>query len=286
MAKNRATPSSVRDALSVLGGGAAGLDVDPRGTGLGPNSKAKAADELAETGRRLARLQEAFYAEGVAGGGSRRVLLVLQGMDTSGKGGTIKHVCGQVNPQGLHIASFKKPTRAEGRHDFLWRIRRQVPGPGLIGVFDRSHYEDVLVVRVEKLVARQTWEARFDAINAFEAELHEQGTTVVKCFLHISADRQKERLKARLTNPAKQWKYNPGDLDARAKWDDYQEAYAEVLARCSPETAPWYVVPADRKWYRNWAVARILLETLEDLAPQVPEPDYDVDEELAELAES
>jgi PPK2 family polyphosphate:nucleotide phosphotransferase len=283
MVKKRPAKGSVRDALRARGAEAIG--VAPDSVPIGPKSKAKAASHLTATGQRLAALQEALYAEGVGGGG-RSLLLVLQGMDTSGKGGTIKHVCGLVNPQGLRIASFKKPTKAELRHDFLWRIRRQVPTPGLIGVFDRSHYEDVLVVRVDELVPRETWEARFDAINDFEAELTQAGTTVVKCFLHISAQEQKERLIARLRDPAKQWKHNPRDIDVRAKWHEYQAAYADVLGRCSTQEAPWYVIPADRKWYRNWAVAELLLETLEDLKPQLPDPDYDVKAELNRLTKA
>lgn len=280
MAKKKAARGSVRDALRASAD--IGVGLDSGSTPIGPDAKAKAAKLLTGTGERLTALQEALYAEGT-GGGTRSVLLVLQGMDTSGKGGTIKHVCGLVNPQGLRIASFKKPTRAELRHDFLWRIRRQLPTPGLIGVFDRSHYEDVLVVRVDELVPPAKWQPRFDLINEFEAELAAAGTTVIKCFLHISPDEQKERLLARLRDPAKQWKHNPRDIDVRAKWQDYQDAYADVLARCSTPDAPWYVVPANRKWYRNWAVAQLLLETLEDLDPQLPEPDYDIDVELARL---
>ncbi|MGQ0837862.1 PPK2 family polyphosphate kinase [Actinokineospora sp.] len=280
MAKKKAT---VRDALRVRPGGSRPA---PRDLPVGPATKAEAAEQLADIGARLAATQEALWAEGVFGGGSRGVLLVLQGMDTSGKGGTIKHVCGLVNPQGLRISSFKKPTRAELRHDFLWRIRRQVPTPGLIGVFDRSHYEDVLIARVEELVPAATWEARYDLINEFEAELTARGTTVVKCFLHISPEEQRERLIARLKDPAKQWKYNPGDLAARSKWSHYQEAYAAALDRCSTDAAPWYTVPADRKWYRNWVVANLLLETLTELDPTLPEPDFDVPTELARITDA
>ncbi|SDC43277.1 PPK2 family polyphosphate kinase [Actinokineospora iranica] len=270
---------SVRDALRATPG--QGVHLDPGDFPVGPTAKSDAAAGLAATGKRLAACQEALWGEGVFGGGSRSVLLVLQGMDTSGKGGTIKHVCGLVNPQGLRIATFRKPTRAESRHDFLWRVRKQAPGPGYIGVFDRSHYEDVLIARVDELVPRETWEARYDAINRFEAELTEQGTAIVKCFLHISAEKQRERLVARLENPAKQWKYHPEDLRARAKWSDYQRAYADALDRCA--AVPWHVVPADHKWYRNWVVAQLLLETLTDLDPRRPEPDYDVAAELCRI---
>ncbi|MGW5053780.1 PPK2 family polyphosphate kinase [Actinokineospora sp. NPDC004072] len=251
---------------------------EPRSTPVGPTTKQAAAAALPEIGARLADLQEALHAEG-----ERRVLLVLQGMDTAGKGGTIKHVVGLLNPLGLKIAAFKAPTKAELRHDFLWRVRKQVPAPGQIGVFDRSHYEDVLIARVEGLVPRAEWSARYELINAFEAELVASGVTLVKCFLHISPRAQKRRLLARLTDPAKHWKYDPADLDARAKWSAYQEAYAEVLERCSPPAAPWYAIPADRKWYRNWAVASLMLETLEELAPAPPPPAFDVQAELTRL---
>ncbi|MGH3859389.1 PPK2 family polyphosphate kinase [Actinokineospora sp.] len=281
MGKKQGTSSSVRDALRVRPGGE--IPHAPRDTPVGPSSKAEAAEGLVETGAELARLQEALWAEGTFGGGRRSVLLVLQGMDTSGKGGTIEHVFGLMNPQGVRVASFKKPTAAEKRHHFLWRIRKEVPAAGLIGVFDRSQYEDVLVVRVDELVPPEKWEPRFDEINEFEAELASSGTTVVKCFLNISADEQRARLLARLEMPEKQWKYNPRDLDVRSKWSDYEKAYADVLDRCSTEDAPWYAIPADRKWYRNWAIAQILLETLRDLDPQLPEPAYDVAAELKRL---
>jgi PPK2 family polyphosphate:nucleotide phosphotransferase len=204
------------------------------------------------------------------------VLVVLQGMDTSGKGGVIEHVAGLVNPQGLHIASFKKPTEAERAEHFLARIRRQVPAPGRIGVFDRSHYEDVLVARVEGLVPDDEWRGRYGEINEFEADLTEQGVTVVKCMLHISPHEQAERLLARLDDPRKHWKYDPADLDGRAKWSRYQQAYADALRNCDAAAAPWYIVPSDRKWYRNWAVAALLAETLAEPAPQFPPADFDV----------
>jgi PPK2 family polyphosphate:nucleotide phosphotransferase len=245
---------------------------------VGPQSKSNAAKQLVNTGERLDKLQEALYASG-----TQNILLVLQGMDTSGKGGTIRHACGLVNPQGLHIHSFKKPTRQELRHDFLWRIRRALPAPGMIGVFDRSHYEDVLITRVESLVPEDVWRARYDAINAFEQELAASGTKIVKCFLHISPEEQLKRLIARLERPEKRWKYNPADLDARAKWDAYQQAYGEAIARTSTGAAPWYIVPSDHKWYRNWAVSELLLEALQEMDPQYPVPDFDVEAELAKL---
>jgi PPK2 family polyphosphate:nucleotide phosphotransferase len=259
--------------------------IDPRGRPVGPKDKAAAAAEMAELGERLDGLQEALYAEAIGGGG-RAVLLVLQGMDTSGKGGVIRHVGGLVNPQGLQIATFKKPTEEELSHHFLWRIRRQLPVPGRIGIFDRSHYEDVLIARVDQLVPDEVWRGRYSEITDFESELAAQGVTILKCMLHISAKEQAERLVARLDNPAKRWKYNPSDLDARAKWPAYQEAYAEALRRTDTDAAPWYVIPSDRKWYRNWAIAALLAETLTELDPQFPEADFDVDAERARLAAS
>jgi PPK2 family polyphosphate:nucleotide phosphotransferase len=273
----------VRDRLRLRQGlepdaGPAEVFGDPGDFPVGPHSKSNAAKQLVRTGERLDKLQEALYA-----GASQSVLLVLQGMDTSGKGGTIRHACGLVNPQGLHIHSFKKPTKAELRHDFLWRVRRALPPPGLIGVFDRSHYEDVLIARVDSLVPDEVWRLRYEQITAFEHELADAGTTVVKCFLHISAGEQFKRLRARLERPEKRWKYNPADLDARARWDGYQNAYAEALVRTDSDATPWYVVPSDHKWYRNWAVSQLLLETLEELDPQYPVPDFDVQAELAKL---
>jgi PPK2 family polyphosphate:nucleotide phosphotransferase len=211
------------------------------------------------------------------------VLLVLQGMDTCGKGGTVRHVVGQVDPSGLRVAAFGPPTPEERRHDFLWRIRRQLPPPGRLGVFDRSHYEDVVTVRVRGLVERRTWMRRFGAINRFEEQLVAHGTRVVKCFLHISPQEQRERLLARLDDPTKHWKFDPADLDARERWDEYLDAYGDALERCTSEVAPWHVVPADRKWYRNWAVAQLLIEQLEELALRWPEPDLDIEAQRRRL---
>jgi PPK2 family polyphosphate:nucleotide phosphotransferase len=282
------TPT-VRQALRVLRGpGPGGLDltaIDPAGQPVGPRDKQAAAAAMDELGARLDGLQEALFAEGT-GGGRRAVLLVLQGMDTSGKGGVISHAAGLMNPQGLHIMSFKKPTPEELSHDFLWRIREQVPAPGYIGVFDRSHYEDVLVVRVNGLVPEHEWHGRYGAIRDFEAELTANGVTVVKCLLHISPEKQQERLLARLDNPAKRWKYNPADLDSRTRWVDYRAAYTDALWETDSDAAPWYIVPSDRKSYRNWAVAALLTETLEQLAPQFPPPDYDVIAERARVEAS
>ncbi|GAA0895385.1 PPK2 family polyphosphate kinase [Pseudonocardia zijingensis] len=257
--------------------------IDPRARPIGPRDKSTAAQELAELGERLDTLQEAHYAEATAGG-PRAVLLVLQGMDTSGKGGVIRSVGGLFNPQGLRIATFKKPTDEELRHHFLWRVRRHVPTPGHIGIFDRSHYEDVLIARVDSLVPEDVWRRRYTEIAQFEAELDAQGITILKCMLHISPKEQLERLLARLDDPAKRWKHNPADIDARRNWPAYQEAYAEALRRTDTDAAPWYVIPSDRKWYRNWAIAALLAETLAVVDPRFPKPTYDVDAERARLA--
>ena len=248
----------------------------------GGKTEGKAA--LAELGDELADLQERLFAEGRSGF-SRSVLLVLQGMDTSGKGGVLRHTVGLIDPQGVRITSFKAPTDEERQHHFLWRIRNAVPGPGYVGVFDRSHYEDVLITRVHGQVDPRTVEHRYDEINEFEAELVGAGTVVVKCMLHISPDTQKERLAERLANADKHWKYNPGDLDERARWPAYREAYEAALERTNTEVAPWHVVPSDRKWFRNLAVGRLLLDTLRHLNPQWPAADFDVEAEQRRLAD-
>jgi PPK2 family polyphosphate:nucleotide phosphotransferase len=241
---------------------------------------------LFELGDDLSDLQERLYAEGAADvGHGRAVLLVLQGMDTSGKGGTLRHTVGLVDPQGLRISSFKKPTKEELDHDFLWRIRKALPSPGIIGVFDRSHYEDVLIVRVHELAPADEVERRYDAINAFEAEVAAAGITVIKCMLHISPEAQNERLQARLDDPTKHWKFNPGDIDERAHWAAYREAYEIALERTNTEVAPWYVIPSDRKWYRNLAIGKLLHETLSRMNPQWPAADFDVDEQKQRLAD-
>jgi PPK2 family polyphosphate:nucleotide phosphotransferase len=239
-------------------------------------------DALFAMGDELSDLQERLFAERTTGS-TRRVLLVLQGMDTSGKGGVLRHTVGLVDPQGVKITSFKAPTEEERSHDFLWRIRRAVPEPGYIGVFDRSHYEDVLIARVHGVVDEATVEARYAEINAFEAELATEGVTIVKCMLHISADEQKRRLLRRLDNPRKYWKFNPGDVDERASWPAYREAYELALEHTNTEIAPWYVIPSDKKWYRNLAIGQLLLETLQGMALRWPEPDFDVAEQKRRL---
>ena len=258
-------------------------DVDPRATPGFAGDKIAGQAALAVGAERLSELQERLFAAS-KGDSAARVLLVVQGMDTAGKGGIMRHVVGSVDPQGVRITAFTAPTEEEKQHDFLWRIRRALPGPGVIGVFDRSHYEDVLIVRVHGLVPPDEIERRYDEINAFEREITEEGTTVVKVMLHISPEEQKERLAQRLERPDKHWKYNPGDVDERLLWHDYQKAYEIALERCSTDVAPWYVVPADRKWYARWAVQQLLLDALDDIDPQWPAADFDVEHEKARLA--
>jgi PPK2 family polyphosphate:nucleotide phosphotransferase len=260
-------------------------DFDPRRTPGFDGDKAAGKAALDELGPTVSDLQERLYAEAHAGG-TRRVLLVLQGMDTSGKGGVIRHCVGLLDPQGVQLTSFKTPTRAERGHDFLWRVERRVPAPGIVGIFDRSHYEDVLIARVHELVPKQEIKRRYTAINSFERELVRQDTTVIKCFLHISKDEQGKRLLERLEDPTKRWKFNPHDTVERNSWDEYQRAYEVALSRCNTEQAPFFVVPSDRKWYRNWAITTLLVEHLSALDPQWPRGDFDVDEEKARLAET
>jgi PPK2 family polyphosphate:nucleotide phosphotransferase len=284
-AKARPKNARVSDLLRLPLGPVDLADIDPAATPAFDGDKAAGKKALADLGPRLAELQERLFAEGRTGG-KRRLLLVLQGMDTSGKGGTLRHVVGEVDPQGLTIASFKAPTKEELAHDFLWRIRRELPGPGMLGVFDRSHYEDVVIVRVHELVQKRVWSRRYATINRFEESLVAQGTVVVKCFLHISKEESKNRLLARLDNPAKQWKFNPSDIDERAHWGAYQEAFSDALEKCNTEPAPWHVIPSDKKWYRNWAIMNLLVEHLEAMALQWPKADYDVDAERKRLLSS
>jgi PPK2 family polyphosphate:nucleotide phosphotransferase len=250
---------------------------DTRATPGAPDGKQAARADTDRLGRHLAGLQERLWAAGTAGD-HRRVLLVLQGMDTSGKGGTVKHVIGQLNPAGCRVRAFKTPTEEERRHDFLWRVRRALPEPGEIGIFDRSHYEDVLIARVRHLARPAEIGSRYGLINDFERSLAEGGVTVVKCFLHISYEEQRRRLLRRLDRPDKRWKFDPGDIDERALWPAYQEAYERALERCAAPYAPWYLIPADRKWYRDWAISRLLVEQLQELDPQYPEVGFDVAE--------
>jgi PPK2 family polyphosphate:nucleotide phosphotransferase len=238
---------------------------------------------LAALGPQLLDLQTKLFAQGRSGD-RRRLLLVLQGMDTSGKGGVLVHTVGLMDPQGLRITSFKAPTEEERQHDFLWRVEKVVPPAGYVGVFDRSHYEDVLIGRVRGLASPEEIERRYRAINDFERRLVDDGTVILKCMLHISAEEQLERLQARLDNPTKHWKYNPGDLDERQLWSDYTRAYEIALERTHTAHAPWFVVPSDRKWYRNLAVATLLHETLEAMDLRWPEAPFDVERERQRLA--
>lgn len=238
--------------------------VDP-GRVEGEWTKKTAKKQIQENVAATRDLAYRLYAEN-----RRAVLLVLQGMDTAGKDGTIRTVLTGVNPQSCQIVPFKQPSAAELDHDFLWRVHRAVPRRGNIGIFNRSHYEDVLVVRVHNLVPEEEWETRYDRINEFERLLTDGGMTIVKCFLHISKEEQRERLQARLDNPHKRWKFSRGDLAERKLWDDYQAAYEAALTRCNTEHAPWHIIPSDRKWYRNMLVSTVLRETLEELDPQFP----------------
>ncbi|MFD3334505.1 PPK2 family polyphosphate kinase [Streptomyces sp. NPDC058700] len=273
-----ASEPSLREVLRVPGGKRLDLTAyDPSAIPVGPGDKAAGLAATAALAPRLADLQERLYAASTAGD-RRRVLLVLQGMDTSGKGGTVKHVIGQFNPSGCRIHAFKAPTREERNHPFLWRIMKALPAPGEIGIFDRSHYEDVLIARVRELAARDRIDRRYQQINRFEKSLAEDGVTVVKVFLHLSYEEQRKRLLERLDNPEKHWKFAVGDIEERALWPAYREAYEVALGRCSTDEAPWYLVPADRKWYRNWAISGLLLEHLEALDPTYPPGDFDVEE--------
>jgi PPK2 family polyphosphate:nucleotide phosphotransferase len=240
-------------------------------TSAAPGRKDETRAATAVLAARLAELQEVLWARS-----SERVLVVLQGIDTSGKGGTIEHVLGAVNPAGLRVTSFKAPTEPELAHDFLWRVHPHVPADGEIAVFDRSHYEDVLAVRVLGLAPEARWRARYDHINAFERLLADEGTTIVKLFLHLSKEEQRERLQARLDEPDKHWKFRLGDLEARKRWDDYQAAFEDMLERTSTEHAPWHAIPADHKWYRDWAAATILVEVLDGLELTWPESPDDL----------
>lgn len=258
-------------------------DIDPDSTPDFAGGKKEGKAALTEGRAEFSELQEKLFAESRFGG-TRSVLLVIQAMDTAGKGGILEHVLGGVNPQGIQAFSFKAPTDEEKAHDFLWRIRKRLPEPGHIGVFDRSHYEDVLIHRVRGFSTPEVIEERYGLIREFEASLTD--TTIIKVMLHISPDEQKERLAARLADPAKQWKFNPGDIDERQHWDAYMEAYQIAIDRTSTDAAPWHVVPANHKWYARLAVQRLLLEALRGLRLEWPAPEYDVEAEKRRLAAS
>ncbi|WP_411698240.1 polyphosphate kinase 2 family protein [Conyzicola sp.] len=260
-------------------------DVDPESTPGFDGGKKEGEQALADGAAELADLQERLYAQSLFGGG-KRLLLVLQAMDTAGKGGIVGHVVGQVNPQGVKAFAFKAPTDEEKKHDFLWRVRKQLPPAGYLGVFDRSHYEDVLIHRVRGFSPLDEIERRYGLINDFETELVADQTTIVKVMLHISSDEQKERLTARLETPEKNWKYNPGDVDERKLWPAYQDAYQRVFDQTATPDAPWFVIPANRKWYARLSVQRLLLDALRGMKLEWPAADYDVETEKARLAAS
>ncbi len=271
---DRAPAVSVRDLLRV-GPGFDLSAVDTRRIVAGPSDKVEARAAAAALEDEVTEWQERLFAE-MKGGGKRRLVVVLQGMDTSGKGGAAKAIDRLSEPIGLRMANFGPPTKAELRRHFLWRIERALPPPGSIGIFDRSHYEDVLIVRVRNLVPPDVWGGRYDEINAWEKKLSDGGLVFLKVMLHISKEEQQQRLLDRLADPTKHWKYNPGDVDERLLWDDYQEAYQVALTNCSTDYAPWYVVPADRKWHRDWLLSHLVVETLREMNPQYPAADYDV----------
>jgi PPK2 family polyphosphate:nucleotide phosphotransferase len=261
-----AAETNLRDALRIKAGSEVRMErLDP-GDFHGW-AKDHARDATGEQLERLSDLQDRLWAQA-----KHAVLIVLQGIDASGKDGAIRRVMSAFNPQGCRVSSFKVPTAEEAAHDFLWRIHKQVPGKGEIGVFNRSHYEEVLVVRVHELVPRDVWQGRYELINDFEETLTETGTTVVKFFLHISRDEQRERLQERYDNPHKRWKFSPGDLEERKLWDDYMAAYEDVLSKTSTADTPWYVIPSNRNWFRDLAISTIVADTIGDLKPQYPEP--------------
>jgi PPK2 family polyphosphate:nucleotide phosphotransferase len=261
-------------------------DVDPKSTPGFDGDKSAGESALASGLVELNQLQERLFAQSRVGVAKDAVLLVLQAMDSAGKGGIVRHVVGGVDPQGVMLTAFKAPTAEECEHDFLWRVEKRLPEPGFIGVFDRSHYEDVLIGRVRSLAPDDEIERRYGAINDFEAEAAASGIRIVKVMLHISSHEQKARLTERLDRPEKHWKYNPGDVDERLLWPDYMAAYQTVFERTSTAVAPWHVIPANRKWYARLAVQELLLETLREIDPQWPVADFDVEAEKARLAAS
>ena len=277
MAKEK--PKDIRDLLraELLDGRFRMVDVDPDST-PGIKKPKQARKEMAEAHGRLFDLQERLFAEN-----KRSILVVLQAMDTGGKDGTITHVIGDLNPQGVHITSFKQPTPEERRHGFLWRIRRSLPEPGVVGIFNRSHYEDVLIARVHALADLKVIERRYQQINEFEREVVKSGTTIIKFCLHISYDEQRSRLLDRLRDPDKHWKFHETDIDERRYWDDYMSAYGIAITKCSTKWAPWYVIPANDKDYRNWAVAKIVRDTIADMDPQYPKPKLNIPRLLKRL---
>ena len=266
---------SFADLLRVVPGTTPDLaEIDTRATPSFDGDKDAARSRIKELRAELAELQQRLWAES-----KQSLLIVLQSLDAGGKDGLIRKVITAFNPQGTRVSGFGVPTEEELRHDYLWRVHANAPGRGRVGVFNRSHYEDVLVVRVHELVPESVWTRRYDQINAFESHLAANGTRIVKFYLHISRDEQRDRFQKRLDNPDKHWKWSSGDLETRERWNDFRAAYTDALARCSTDTAPWFVVPADRKWYRDLAVAEILIETMRAMDPQWPT----VDEDLSEI---
>ncbi|XBH23055.1 PPK2 family polyphosphate kinase [Jonesiaceae bacterium BS-20] len=283
-AKQLAHAQEFRQALRFTPGDRfAGLDA--QSTPAWSKGRKGAEARLEEVGQNLSDLQERLFADGVSGG-SKSVLLILQGMDTSGKGGIVRHVVGLVDPQGVSHRGFGKPTPEELSHHYLWRVRNSLPRPGYIGVFDRSHYEDVLTVRVNGIVPKDVWEQRYDEINEFEREIAASGTTIIKVLLNVSYIEQTARLTQRLERPDKFWKYDPSDVDERLQWDDFQAAYQDILDRTNTDIAPWHVVPADNKWYARLAISHLLLEALDGFGLGWPDPTYDLETERARLAAS
>lgn len=283
-AKQLAHAQEFRQALRFTPGDQfAGLDA--QATPAWTKGRKGAEARLEQVGQNLSDLQERLFADGVSGG-SKSVLLILQGMDTSGKGGIVRHVVGLVDPQGVSHRGFGKPTPEELSHHYLWRVRNSLPRPGYIGVFDRSHYEDVLTVRVNGIVPKDVWEQRYDEINEFEREIAASGTTIIKVLLNVSYDEQTARLTQRLERPDKFWKYDPSDVDERLQWDDFQAAYQDILDRTNTDIAPWHVVPADNKWYARLAISHLLLEALDGFGLGWPDPSYDLETERARLAAS
>ena len=260
------------DLLRVAPGSRPDLSaIDPESTPAFDGDKAAAKDRLKELHDELAEFQERLWAES-----RQSLLIVLQALDAGGKDGVIRNVMTAFNPQGVRVTGFGVPSEEELRHDYLWRIHANTPGRGRIGAFNRSHYEDVLVVRVNELVPEDVWSGRYDQINAFEAHLAANGTRILKFYLHISKDEQRRRFEKRLSKPEKHWKWSSGDLDARAKWDSFMDAYTDALERCSTDAAPWFIIPADRKWYRDLAVAEVIAAAAREMDPQWPAPDEDL----------
>jgi PPK2 family polyphosphate:nucleotide phosphotransferase len=256
-------------------------DYDPNDSRLFDGNKKDSKEALLKLNTELAALQEQLYAEG-----KHRLLIVLQAMDTGGKDGVIRAVFEGVNPQGVKVASFKVPTPVELSHDYLWRVHQQTPGKGEMVIFNRSHYEDVLVVRVHQLVPEEVWSRRYQHIREFERLLADEGTTVLKFYLHIDLQEQAQRFLARVEDPTKQWKFNPGDLDERDRWEEYMKAYEDMLNQTSTDWAPWYIIPANKKWYRNWLISKIVIKTLKDLDmryPAAPENIEDYHKRLLEM---